>query len=253
MSDANTEAGFPRRNPLRRFMQWLAKAAFWLLTDLEIVGEENFPSSGPLIVVANHFSFIDPAAVVRIAPWPLDFVGGTHMPHAPKIVTFIPRLWGYLPVYRGTGSHAALRTGEKIINKGGVLGVFPEAGNWAQTLRPARPGAAFLAAHTGAKLLPIGLDGLDEVFPTLFRGRRPKVTFRIGQPFGPFKVIGKWREQRKQIDEIGHEIMRKIAELIPPEKRGYYSDDPAIREAAKGTEIYPWASQREGEVEGKVS
>ena len=112
MGEDKAEVGFPRRSPVRRVLQWLDKAAFWLLTDLEIIGEENFPPSGPLIVVANHFSFIDPAAVVRIAPWPLDFVGGAHMPHAPKIVTFIPRLWGYLPVYRGTGSHAALRDGD---------------------------------------------------------------------------------------------------------------------------------------------
>ena len=35
-----------------------------------------------------------------------------------------------------------------------------------------------------------------------------------------------------------NELMQRVAELIPPERRGYYSDDPAIREAAKGTEIY---------------
>jgi hypothetical protein len=34
--------------------------------------------------------------------------------------------------------------------------------------------------------------------------------------------------------------MRAIASLIPEERRGYYSDDPKIREAAKGTEKYPW-------------
>jgi len=50
----------------------------------------------------------------------------------------------------------------------------------------------------------------------------------------------------------GHEIMRHIAELIPPEKRGHYSDNPVIREAAKGTEIYPWANKVEGEVVGEA-
>jgi hypothetical protein len=40
--------------------------------------------------------------------------------------------------------------------------------------------------------------------------------------------------------------MRKIAELLPPERRGFYSEDPIIREAAKGTEIYPWADEAEG-------
>jgi 1-acyl-sn-glycerol-3-phosphate acyltransferase len=143
-------------------------------------------------------------------------------------------------VLRGTGSRYALRGAEAVLKQGGVLGIFPEAGNWATVLRPARPGAAFLAARTGATLLPMGFDGLTEIFPRLRQGRRAQATVRIGEPFGPFSVSGRGRKRRRQLDEIGHEIMRHIAELIPPEKRGFYSDDPAIREAAKGTEIYPW-------------
>jgi hypothetical protein len=46
--------------------------------------------------------------------------------------------------------------------------------------------------------------------------------------------------------------MRSIAELLPEEKKGFYSDDPAIRKAAKGTEIYPWDDKAEGEVEGEI-
>jgi hypothetical protein len=78
------------------------------------------------------------------------------------------------------------------------------------------------------------------------------VTIKIGQPFGPFTASGAGREHRKQLDEIGHEIMRHIAELLPPGLRGHYSDDPAIREAARGTEIYPWDHKVEGEVKGEI-
>ena len=46
--------------------------------------------------------------------------------------------------------------------------------------------------------------------------------------------------ERQELDEMGHEMMKRIAELLEPESRGFYSEDPAIREAAKGTEIYPW-------------
>ena len=46
--------------------------------------------------------------------------------------------------------------------------------------------------------------------------------------------------------------MRHIADLIPPEKRGHYSNDPVIRAAAKGTEKYPWADKVEGEVVGEI-
>ena len=79
---------------------------------------------------------------------------------------------------------------EAVLAQRGVVGIFPEAGSWAAVLRPARPGTAFLAARTGARLMPMGLDGLIDVFPYLSRGRRACVTppcgvecpLRVGVP-----------------------------------------------------------------------
>jgi hypothetical protein len=47
------------------------------------------------------------------------------------------------------------------------------------------------------------------------------------------------------MEEVGDTIMRNISVLIPPDRRGFYSDDPLIRAAARGTEIYPWADRAE--------
>ncbi len=237
---------YPRRRLIRAMLRRLTHVAFAVLTDLQIIGQENLPERGPLLVVANHFSFIDPVAMVRATPWPLEFVGGFQMPNAPASVTWIPKVWGYYPVFRGTGSRYALRAAEAVLAQGGVLGIFPEAGSWATVLRPPRPGAAFLAVRTGARILPMGFDGLPDVFPRLRKGRRARVTVRIGRPFGPFHATGRGRARRQQLEAIGHEIMQRIAELIPPERRGHYSDDPAIRAAAQGTEVYPWADAPEG-------
>jgi 1-acyl-sn-glycerol-3-phosphate acyltransferase len=246
MKETDQKFPYPRRRLVRAVLQRLSHVAFAALTDLQIIGQENFPEKGQLLVVANHFSFIDPVAMVRATPWPLEFVGGFQMPNAPASVTWIPKVWGYYPVFRGTGSRYALRAAEAVLAQGGVLGIFPEAGSWATVLRPPRPGAAFLAVRTGARILPMGFDGLPDVFPRLRRGRRARVTVRIGKLFGPFRAIGRGRPRRQQLEEIGHEIMRRIAELIPPERRGHYSDDPAIRAAAQGTEVYPWADAPEG-------
>jgi 1-acyl-sn-glycerol-3-phosphate acyltransferase len=246
MKETDPKFPYPRRRQVRAVLQRLSRVAFAVLTDLQIIGQENFPEKGPLLVVANHFSFIDPVATVRVAPWPLEFVGGFQMPNAPASVTWIPKVWGYYPVFRGTGSRYALRAAEAVLAQGGVLGIFPEAGSWATVLRPPRPGAAFLAVRTGARILPMGFDGLPDVFPRLRRGRRARVTVRIGKLFGPFRATGRGRPRRQQLEEIGHEIMRRVAELIPPERRGHYSDDPAIRAAAQGTEVYPWADAPEG-------
>jgi 1-acyl-sn-glycerol-3-phosphate acyltransferase len=241
-----------RRRPVRFLLKKLSIPAFAALTRLEILGEENLPVTGPLLVVGNHFSFIDPVAVVRLAPWPVEFVGGAVAPHAPLWTRIIPFLWGYHKLYRGTGSREALRAAEDIVKRGGILSIFPEGGNWATVLRPPRPGMAYLATRTGAQVLPVGFSGFTEVFPSLERGSRASATINIGKLIGPFAASGSGRDHRAQLDEIGHEIMRHIAELIPPEKRGHYSDDPAIRLAAKGTERYPWADKIEGEVTGEI-
>lgn len=240
----------PGRKLVRKILHFLARPAFAVVSKLEVNGAENLPEKGPLIMVGNHFSFVDPVCFVRIAPWEIEFVGGADMPHAPLATRIIPLLWGYHPLYRGTGAKESLKAAEGILRQGGVLGIFPEAGNWATVLRPARPGTAFLASRSIAPLLPIGLVGMNDIFPSLKRGRRARIQINIGKPFGPFKAVGHGQKHREQLDEIGHEIMRHIAALLPPEKRGHYSDDPAIREAAKGTEIYPWADKVEGQVRG---
>lgn len=245
------EITYPRRQNIRKFLKFLAKITFALLSDLRFEGEENIPDSGPLLVIANHFSFIDPVAVLHALPFPIEFIGGAEFPHAPKIVKSLPKLWGYYPLFRGTGSRYALRAAEEILNQNGVLGIMPEGGAWAEALRPARPGAAFLASQTETKVLPLGIFGLNDIFPIRL-GKRPIATVRIGKPVGPFTITGRGRERRKQLDQIGLELMKAIAAQLPDQYRGFLAADPATRNAALGTEDYPWESLVEGQVEGEV-
>jgi 1-acyl-sn-glycerol-3-phosphate acyltransferase len=234
-----------RRRLLRGLLRKGIAAGFAALTDFQVAGRENLPADGPLIVVGNHFNFLDPVAVIHVMPWPLEFIGGRQAPNAPSTLGWIRNLWGILPVTRGSSSRDALMRAQQVLKSRGVLGIFPEGGSWAEVLRPPRPGAALLAARSGAAILPIGLDGFPEVFPSARRGKRSRVLVNIGKPFGPFTLDARDRTNRAAIDEFGHEIMRRISELIPPERRGFYSPDPAVRAAARGTEIYPWDNVRE--------
>ena len=230
---------YPRRRPIRTFLRASIAAIFSLLADFDVQGRSNLPDKGPLILVGNHFSFLDPVALIHITPYPLEFLGGLRTPNAPAWTDVFRQAWGILPVRRGGSSRDSLNNAAGVLQQGGVLGIFPEGGSWAAVLRPPRPGTALLAVKTSAQVVPIGLDGLLDVFPRARRGKRGRVTVRIGTPFGPFENDPKI-PLRKQMDQLGHEMMRRIAQLIPPERRGFYSDDPTIREAARGTEIYPW-------------
>jgi 1-acyl-sn-glycerol-3-phosphate acyltransferase len=240
---------YPRRRVIRYLMHKLSIPVFGAVANVQLIGKENIPNQGPLLVVGNHFSFVDPVAFVRLARWPMDFIGAAFPPFAPGWTKLLVNLWGIHKLYRGTGSTEALRAAESILKQDGVIGIYPEGGSWATVLRPARPGTAYLAARTGAMLLPVGLYGMNGVFPLRFRNRAT-ATINIGKPFGPFKMTGRGRERREKLDEIGHTIMRKIAALLPDEIRGSYSDDPARRAAAKEFEAYPWAETVEGDVNG---
>ena len=161
------EFKYPRRRLMRTLVHHVTRFLFALLSDFHIIGEENFPKEGPLLVVANHFSFIDPAAMVRIAPWPMEFLGGFRTPNASPAISWLREFWGYYPVFRGTGSQLAFRASDAILKQGGILGIFPEGTSANAMLRPPRPGAAFIATRARAKILPVGFDGLIDMFLSL--------------------------------------------------------------------------------------
>ncbi len=237
----------PRRLLIRSALKGLISAALHTFSDFEVIGLENVPDQGPLIITGNHFSFSDSIAMLQIAPPSIEMFSGANPAFTPWWGKLLPRLWGVLFVYRGTGSRQAIRDAESVLAQGGFFGIFPEGGAWAEMIRPARPGAAYLAARSGAPILPVGFTGFNEVLPLRFRNQS-KITIRIGKPYQPAPVTGRGRERRQQLDALGERIMREIAELVPDQLRGKFSSDPEIRERAKEVEAYPWENASWDEV-----
>lgn len=76
-------------HPSIRGMRRMIRASFHVITEMSIFGSEFIPSCEPLLVVANHFSFIEPAAVIHATPWLLEFVGGFHMSSTPRVAFWL--------------------------------------------------------------------------------------------------------------------------------------------------------------------
>jgi len=241
------EIKYPRRLLIRSALKGLISAALHTFSDFELIGEENIPDQGPLIITGNHFSFSDSVAMLHIAPPSIEMFSGANPAFTPWWGKLLPRLWGVLFVFRGTGSRQAIRDAESILKQDGFFGIFPEGGAWAEMIRPARPGAAFLAARTGAPILPVGFTGFNDVLPLRFRDQS-KVTIRVGKLYQPEPVTGRGRERRQQLDDLGERIMKEIAVLIPDHLRGKYSSDPAVMESAREVEAYPWETASWDEV-----
>ncbi len=238
---------YPRRLKIRSLLKALISAALHTFSDFEVIGEENIPDQGPLIITGNHFSFADSIAMLHVAPPGIEMFSGANPAFTPWWGKLLPRLWGVLFVYRGTGSKQAIRDAESVLKQGGFFGIFPEGGAWAEMIRPARPGAAYLAGRTGAPILPVGFTGFNEVFPLRFRNQN-KITIRVGKPYQPAPITGRGRQRREQLDELGERIMKEIADLVPDHLRGKYSSDPAVREKAREVESYPWQTASWDEV-----
>lgn len=221
---------------MRGFLRFLSGIAFRLLAKVEISGLENIPADGPVILAANHFHFSDPVALLYLSKRQVEFVGGFRFPNAPFIVKWLPTLWGYFPVHRGAYSRSSLDYATATLAKGGVVGIFPEGGAWAKVLRYPRGGIGFIAAESGAVIVPVGLSG----FTGLFNVWRPCLKMNIGQPIGPYHVEAKKNQRKEALVDIGQETMRAIADLLPEDEQGVYAKDASIRKEAEKVADYPF-------------
>ncbi len=148
----------PRRRVVRRIAKVLVDLIMPLVTNPQIIGRENIPDSGPLLVVCNHFHIADPVIVLGVLPWPPEFLGDADMPNTPKSARFFPNLYAPYRISPNKPNYESLKAGERVLNQGGVLGIFPEGtpepGKTAT--RPARSCASG-AAHRSTDP-PHGVD-----------------------------------------------------------------------------------------------
>ena len=189
----------------------LFRAYLRLFHHLRVYGRDLCPASGPLVIVANHSSYLDP---------PLIAVAYRH-----RRVRFMAKreLWGgrflswYLnsigtvPVDRGSGSKDALQNAIDVVKAGGCLGIFPE-GTRTKTgeLGRARSGAVIVAVSTKAKLLPVYIEGTFQSLPSGAKKLRfhPIVVY-TGDPFSLTEEQCDLSDRRK-VRETAEMLMAKI-------------------------------------------
>jgi 1-acyl-sn-glycerol-3-phosphate acyltransferase len=188
-------------------------------------GAERMPRQGGVLVCSNHVSNLDPPLLPAFLPrsdsWSM---AKAEWFARPSLTSWIFTLYHAFPVVRHSADRKALRRATKILRDGHVLILYPE-GTRVESggLRPAEPGAGFLARSTGAAVQPVGLVGTRECFPKGARWpRRVPVSIRFGAPFR----LSERRPDGSRVDnqEATDAIMLAIAELLPEEMRGVYAD-----------------------------
>jgi len=219
---------WPRRRLIRGVFGGIIDILANVLVRWEVTGKENIPKQGPLLIVGNHFSFLDTVAPIYATNWPIEFIGDFEMPNAPALTRMFPNLWQTLKIEQGTPNFEALQASEAVLAQDGVLVIYPEGHVHGGPLRRALPGAAYMALRTGVPILPMGTisDNNWKLFKSITEDKRRLGVFtKIGEVFGPLKSEHGTRPTREEIRDAGHLIMSKIAALLPEEYRGDFDPE----------------------------
>jgi 1-acyl-sn-glycerol-3-phosphate acyltransferase len=200
---------------------------------VEIEGLENVPADGSGIVAANHISFVDSLFIPMVIPRRVTYLAKAEYWDSWKTRWFFD-LVGQIPVRRDDSkkAQAALDAGLRVLNKGGLLGIYPEGTRSPDgCLYRGRTGVARMAAEASCPVVPVGLVGTRDIMPkdAKLPNVRGDVTVRFGAPMSISKEDANDNPLalRTFVDELMYEIRR----LSGQEYRNEYAGkkrEPAV-------------------------
>ncbi len=225
----------------KSFIVFLLGVFFRLTTVLKIQGLEHIPTNKPTILVGNHIGILDGIMIPTIPKF---------ANHSNLIVVIAEKYektrlfkWAidtlnYMFIDR---FNPDIKTIKKVLSKlknNGLLIISPEGTRSPNAaLIEGKSGPAYLAAKTGAKIVPIGVTGTEdsEMRSRFRRLKRLNVLIKVGKPFTIPQLPKQNRDQFLQ--EYTDEIMCQIAVLLPSSYRGLYSNHPRLQELLESAQL----------------
>ena len=199
-------------------MQGIARLVTTCCFDLKVYGVHNVPKNGGVLIVGNHQSFIDPAAIGAQIPRMTNYLGKSELFNSP-LKNWVNRRMGGFPVRQGEGDIGAVREAIRRLQEGNALVLFPEGGRtWDGELQPIKPGVGLIVRKAGVPVLPAIIEGSHDAWKrgTKFWKQHP-VRLRFGQP----QMLGhlKTHEIVQTVDQMFHATLQELRADIALEDR----------------------------------
>jgi 1-acyl-sn-glycerol-3-phosphate acyltransferase len=170
----------------------------------------------------THTNFLDPALAGAVMPREVVIMSKVENFYHP-FLGIIVRLYGAFPVRRGEVDRQAIRRSLEVLAGGQTLLMAPEGTRSGDgRLQKGHDGMTFIALRANAPILPMAIVGGERFWANLSRLRRTPVKIIIGKVFR-FSSAQK-RVGREIMGKMTEEGMYQLASLLPPERRGVYSN-----------------------------
>ena len=161
---------------------------------------QNVPADGPAIIAPNHFSFLDHFFVAVYLRRKVNFMAKSQLFKMPLEIIF--NNGGVFPVRRGHHDEEAFKTAHAILERGGIVVMYAEAGrSRSGELGKPRHGLGRLALESGATVVPTAIAGTERV-RNWKRLQFPKVTVRFGVPLRFERIESPERGQAQAASEV---------------------------------------------------
>lgn len=175
---------------------------FYPLYRIQVIGKENIPQKGAVLLCSNHISNLDPPVVGITSTRDIYFMAKGELFENPFLGKLLTGIHAF-PVKRGLRDRNALRKGLEILAEGKTLGLFPE-GTRSKTGKIQEPlaGAGFFALRSNAQVVPCAIIGPYKPFK--------KLTVIYGKPIH----METYRMNKTSAKEVAQAIMDEIQRLI---------------------------------------
>ncbi len=199
----------PDKTVVYRLVAGLVSVLAWLFFRPRVSGRENIPATGPVLIAPIHRSNVDFALTLFMSRRKAFFMAKDSLFRIAPVARLLRHL-GAFPVKRGAADREAMVLSEEVLRRGYALVLFPE-GTRKEGLEvaPLHDGAMFVAARTGATVVPVGIGGSERALPKGAKLPRPaKIRVVVGAPLAPPASEG--RVTRTQVTAKSEELRREL-------------------------------------------